>query len=364
MKLTKPTLLVDKEKCMSNIRKMANKAKIHNLTFRPHFKTHQSRDIGRWFESWGINKITVSSVDMALYFAGDGWNDITIAFPLNINEIERINMLARGNSIHLTLLNTEALDTLNDRLNYEVGIFIEIDTGNHRTGIPYTNTNEIRQLKERINKSPKLHLKGLLTHAGHTYQARSAKEILKIHGETRERLIRVKEQIIKENEALLISVGDTPTCTLADEFEGIGEIRPGNFVFYDLQQYKLNICLLEEIAVCVACPVVAKYEGRNEIVIHGGAVHFSKDSFSEGDQSVYGYGVVLNDKGWIIPEGKIILGKLSQEHGTLIVSPEIMKKFNIGDFIGVLPVHSCLTADIMGSSIEVVSGQYHNHMQK
>lgn len=343
---------------------MADKAKTHDLIFRPHFKTHQSKDIGRWFASCGIDKITVSSVDMALYFARDGWNDITIAFPLNINEIERINMLARDITIHLSLLNTEAVDALNERLNYEVGIFIEIDTGNHRTGISYKNINEIRQLKEKIAESPKLHMEGLLTHAGHTYQARSVKEILKIHEETRQRLMGVKEQIRKENEDLIISIGDTPTCTLADDFENIGEIRPGNFVFYDLQQYKLNICSLEEIAVCVACPVVAKYEERNEIVVHGGAVHFSKDSFPEGDQFVYGYGVVLNDKGWIIPENRIILGKLSQEHGTLILSPGTIDRFNIGDFIGILPVHSCLTADSMGSSIELVSGQHHNHMQK
>jgi len=364
MKLTKPTLLTDKEKCLNNIRKMANKAKKHNLIFRPHFKTHQSKDIGRWFATFGIDKITVSSVDMALYFAQDGWKDITIAFPLNINEIERINIMARDIDLHLTVLNPEAIDALNERLHYDVGIFIEIDTGGDRTGIPYTNTKEIRQMKEKISASPKLHMEGLLTHSGHTYQAKSRKEILKIHEETKERLMGVKEKIREKDEEILISTGDTPSCTLSDHFEGIGEIRPGNFVFYDLQQYKLGICSPEEIAVCLACPVVAKYEERSEIVVHGGAVHFSKDSFREEDQSVYGYGVILTDKDWSIPERKFILAKLSQEHGTLYVNPGIMEKINIGDFIGVLPVHSCLTADVMGSSTEVASGQHHIHMPK
>lgn len=362
MRLTKPVLLADKAKCNQNIRRMADKAKKHNLTLRPHFKTHQSREIGRWFIHHGIDKITVSSVDMAFYFAQDGWNDITIAFPLNINEIDRINILARNSNIHLTLVNMEGIEALNEGLNYKVGIFLEIDTGSKRTGIPHENIEEILRLKEKINEAPKLHLKGLLTHAGHTYQARSTGEVLKIHNETRDRLLWVKDQIAKSNEEIIISVGDTPSCRLADDFGGIQEIRPGNFIFYDLQQYKLNACSLEDIAVCLACPVVAKYEKRNEIIIHGGAVHFSKDSFYEGNRAIYGYGVILNDKCWIMPEEKIILGKLSQEHGILHVGPETMKKFDIGDFIGILPAHSCLTADAMGSYREVSTGHIYNHM--
>ncbi len=73
---------------------MAQKAKAHNLIFRPHFKTHQSAEIGNWFKDEGVNKITVSSVQMAEYFAESGWKDILIAFPVNIRETEQINRLA------------------------------------------------------------------------------------------------------------------------------------------------------------------------------------------------------------------------------------------------------------------------------
>ncbi|MFP4620809.1 MAG: alanine racemase [Bacteroidales bacterium] len=364
MRLTKPTLLTDKEKCLQNIRKMTDKAKKHNLSFRPHFKTHQSADIGRWFIPRGIDKITVSSVDMAFYFARDGWKDITIAFPLNINEIDRINLLAREHTIHLTLLNMHGIEALNEGLKYEAGIFLEIDTGSKRTGISYENIGEIFQLKEKIDASPKLRLEGMLTHSGHTYQAGSREEIMGIHQETKDRLSWIKKQMAQQNDTLHISVGDTPSCTLADDFSNIDEIRPGNFVFYDLQQYNLNICTLDEIAVCMACPVVAKYKERNEIVVHGGAVHFSKDSFPEENRSIYGYGVILTDKGWIIPEEKIILKKLSQEHGTLYADSSMLKKFDIGDFIGILPVHSCLTADAMGSYREVATGRSYDHMKK
>src|SRR5660398_51403 len=93
-KIIRPTLVIDKEICLRNIERMAQKAADHKLKFRPHFKTHQSAKIGEWFKLFGVDAITVSSVRMAEYFAVNGWADITLAFPVNILEIENINRLA------------------------------------------------------------------------------------------------------------------------------------------------------------------------------------------------------------------------------------------------------------------------------
>ena len=68
MKIIKPTLLLNQERALRNIERMAQKAKQSGVCFRPHFKTHQSAVIGEWFKAFGINKITVSSIDMAEYF--------------------------------------------------------------------------------------------------------------------------------------------------------------------------------------------------------------------------------------------------------------------------------------------------------
>ena len=77
-KFTKPTLFVNKQIALRNIQRMAAKAKQSNVRFRPHFKTHQSVDIGEWFRKFCVTAITVSSVEMAAYFAANGWADITI----------------------------------------------------------------------------------------------------------------------------------------------------------------------------------------------------------------------------------------------------------------------------------------------
>ncbi|MCD6346711.1 MAG: alanine racemase, partial [Bacteroidales bacterium] len=94
LEISVPTLLIDEEKVKRNINRMLAKARDHACTLRPHFKTHQSVEIGEWFRDKGVEKITVSSFDMALKFASAGWNDITVAFPVNILEISKINIIA------------------------------------------------------------------------------------------------------------------------------------------------------------------------------------------------------------------------------------------------------------------------------
>ncbi|MCK5222536.1 MAG: alanine racemase, partial [Candidatus Aminicenantes bacterium] len=69
MDIIEPTLILDSAKCRKNIRSMLKKAAESEASFRPHFKTHNSREIGRWFREEGVDKITVSSVKMAGYFA-------------------------------------------------------------------------------------------------------------------------------------------------------------------------------------------------------------------------------------------------------------------------------------------------------
>ncbi|HET6557345.1 MAG TPA: amidophosphoribosyltransferase, partial [Prolixibacteraceae bacterium] len=75
MEITKPTLLLSKDIALQNIEAMASKAAKLHMNFRPHFKTHQSAEIGKWFRDAGVKGIAVSSLTMANYFADAGWDD-------------------------------------------------------------------------------------------------------------------------------------------------------------------------------------------------------------------------------------------------------------------------------------------------
>lgn len=348
MEINKPTLLLSKEIALRNIENMLQKANDHGLNFRPHFKTHQSAEIGEWFRDAGVKCIAVSSLTMANYFADAGWDDITIAFSVNIPEIEEMNELAGRINLNLLVENKEGLEALQEKLTWHTGIFIKIDTGYNRTGIEANRTPLIDELLGLIQKSPLLNFKGFLSHTGQTYQANSAHDIFSRHFDALLKMKALKARYQNEWPELIISLGDTPSCSICNNFEGVDEIRPGNFVFYDLMQYKLGACKLSDIAVRMVCPVVAVHSSRNEVVIYGGAVHFSKDSIVNIDgKLLYGRVVVSEDDKKILLDEKNYLHSLSQEHGILKINPRELKFFRPGDLIEIIPVHSCLTANLM-----------------
>jgi D-serine deaminase-like pyridoxal phosphate-dependent protein len=346
--IVKPTLILDKKRVLKNIEKMAGKAKRAHVRFRPHFKTHQSAEIGNWFRDFGVTAITVSSLDMALYFAEGGWSDITVAIIVNLLEIDKINSLARKIKLSLLVDSEEVLSLLNENLQYPAGMWIKVDTGYHRTGVMWDDFESIRSLAQKINESPKLAFKGLLTHAGHSYRAKSVEEIQGIHDETVIRLSAVKDYLHGAGiEICEISVGDTPTCSVVDNFEGLDEIRPGNFVFYDLMQEKLGACTEDEIAVAVACPVVGKYKDRNQLAVYGGAVHLSPACVvDESGKQVFGYATSLENEtfGSINKNAPVIA--LSQEHGVVQIEASLLNRIEPGNLLPIYPVHSCLTCSL------------------
>jgi D-serine deaminase-like pyridoxal phosphate-dependent protein len=171
----------------------------------------------------------------------------------------------------------------------------------------------------------------------------------------------VQEQLREEGfEHVEISIGDTPSCRVVKDLSEASEIRPGNFVFYDVTQLVISSCTEEDIAVAVACPVVAKHTSRNEFVMYGGAVHLSKESIAvplaDGQETpIYGYlaapilkqGEGLTPQGWGSIMEQTYVSRLSQEHGVVKTTQEFLRQIQVGDVVLVLPVHSCLTVNLL-----------------
>lgn len=347
--IVKPTLLLDESRARHNIARMAKKADQSGVRFRPHFKTHQSAAIGQWFRDYDVTAITVSSVDMAHYFALHGWKDITVAFPVNIRQIESTDRLAAKIRLGLVLESTESAGFLGKHLNAEVSAWIKIDTGYGRTGIAWSDETGLTNVAQAITEAPRLRLEGILTHAGHTYGAGSAESILSIYRESVERMDFAQTTLTANGYPARISIGDTPGCSLVNSFEGVDEVRPGNFVFYDISQLQFGSCQERDIAVALACPVVAKHPNRQQIVLYGGAIHLSKESLSGADgRPIFGLIARPEDRGWspVLENSWVV--SLSQEHGIVQADERLLISVKVGDLLLVLPVHSCLTANLLG----------------
>jgi D-serine deaminase-like pyridoxal phosphate-dependent protein len=347
--ISKPTLLLDEAAARANIQRMASKARAAGVTFRPHFKTHQSSEIGEWFRQEGVQAITVSSLDMAEYFAAAGWDDITLALSANIRQIAQMDELAQRVRLGLLVESRETVATLAAGLRHPVDLWIKIDTGTGRTGSAWDQPAAAIAIAEQIAASPLLRLRGLLTHAGNTYAAPNPTAAAATFITSTERINHTRAALHAAGLGpLLVSVGDTPGCSALERFDGVDEIRPGNFVFYDAQQYQAGACAFEDVAVALACPVIALHPERGEAVLYGGAVHLSKDTFAWQDGRAYALVALPAGQRWGAPLPNCALTRLSQEHGILSLPPDQLAALHVGDLVCLIPAHSCLTAQVMG----------------
>jgi len=339
-----PSLLLDKEKCLRNIEKMACKAAGNKLSFRPHCKTHQSAEIAEWVRDYGARSITVSSFPMADYFAGSGWKDILVAFPFHPGETENLIHISGQCKLSILVDSPAALAFLNQIPN-RVDVYVDVDTGYGRSGIRTENPELMEQIIVKLQGNPKLEFRGFYCHAGHSYKARDQAEADGFHRKAVGDLGGLKRLFRQYGPRVIY--GDTPNCSIQEEFGDIDEITPGNFFFYDLVQNSLGACSLEEIAVALECPVAGRYPAGERILIHGGGIHFSKESMLHKGTRIYARQVQRTAHGWTIPEEERFLTDLSQEHGVLAPAGKLIREVNIGEMLLFLPVHSCMAANLM-----------------
>lgn len=313
---------------------------------RPHFKTHQSLDIADIYRNYGVEHITVSSIKMARYFSDRHWKSIHIAFPPTQRSRGSLIQLIEQVPVSLNISCAAHIDAIKGIDG--ITALIDIDSGYGRTGVPIEDETAIDLLISELEFS-NIPFGGFYCHNGSTYHQPSLSHITALHDKVTAQLGRLKEIFSKWNPRIIY--GDTPGCASASSFDGIDEVSAGNSVFFDIYQYHLGVCSQNQIAVCMVCPVVEKKPSKNQVIIHGGAVHFSKDLVHMNGNVSFGSLVKLNNDGWSTIETEASLISVSQEHGTLQLSEKTFNSLSEGDLVGILPVHSCLTADCMGEYI-------------
>ncbi len=346
-----PALLVNPGRAVRNIERMAIKARRNGVRFRPHFKTHQSATIGEWFRPYGVTAITVSSVSMAEYFAGHGWDDIVVSHPVDVNDLERVAALSRRIHLGLVVESSQVASALADRFDGSVELWIDVDTGYHRSGVAWDDAERLAEIARTAVEGHGVQLAGLLTHAGHAYRAADPSGIHAVWLDTSTKAAAARDELARRGYGRLrISVGDTPTCSVVEDLSAVDEIRPGNFVFYDVTQLALGSCDEEDVAVALACSVIGANPTRSELLIGAGAAQLSLDALQEAGGHHYHYGWVVpltEQRGWGPTLNGARVVRLSQEVGVVRLPSSACARFRRGDRLGILPVHSCLTVCCM-----------------
>lgn len=354
--LDTPALLIERGRVERNCEAMREKAKASRVVLRPHVKTHKTIEGARLQLGARTGPITVSTLLEGEYFAAAGFDDITLAVPLPPSRIERAIALARRvRRLGLLIDDPAMLGALEEagrahRMRFHV--WVEIDSGAHRTGIRADAPETLLLIRE-VAHAQHIRFEGLLTHAGHSYTAESNGERGRVALDEIQTLARLRTRLLDLGvQVPAISVGSTPTATAAESLDGADEVRPGNYIFFDAWQASLGSCSLEDCAATVLTSVIGVYPAESRIVVDAGSLALTHEPPLHVED---GWGVVCDMEGHPLP---FTVRKLSQEHGELVYQPlappvaptgGYQEKRSIGNLkpgsrLRIVPNHACITA--------------------
>jgi D-serine deaminase-like pyridoxal phosphate-dependent protein len=354
--LPTPTLILDRERFEANCRRMLARCEALGVGLRPHMKTMKSIDAARSAIDPGHGGITVSTLYEAEYFGGHGIGDILYAVCITPDKFERAAAIAaRIEQLGFFVDNADVAAQLGgfaDANGASFDVWIEIDSGEHRTGVE-PEGDELIQIAEALGGSTAARLRGVATHAGHSYGCRSLDEIRVVAEQERLAVVTAAERLRAAGfDCPGTSIGSTPTAMFAKSAEGITEIRAGVYQAGDLVQERLGTCRREDIALSVLATVISHHRGQRKIVVDAGGLALSKDTGVSGEGGPASYGVL--DIGHL---GAPSISRVYQEHGQIHGADEaLFEALPIGSKVRILPNHACMTA-AMHDSYHLVDEQ-------
>ena len=346
-----PALVLDLQRVDANCGRMIARADQLGVVLRPHMKTAKSADIARLATRHRTSGITVSTIAEIDYFATRGFSDILYAVGISASKVAPIADITRRAPADVSVL-TDAPEVVPEidaeavRAGTRLRVFIEIDCGAGRGGV-LANGPELLVIARAINCSQALSLAGVLTHAGHSYNAASLEDIRAIAENERAAVVDAANCLRAAGiDVVCVSVGSTPTAATARSLDGVTEMRPGVYTLFDLDQVALGTCATSDIAMTILATVIGHNPRSERLLIDAGALALSKDLSASKRGAVIGYGLLAPAEGGD-PFPGIWVSEVHQEHG-LVASNEPFKAFAarhpIGSRLRVLPNHACMSA--------------------
>lgn len=349
--LDTPALVVDLDVMEGNLSRMAEYCRRHNLSLRPHTKTHKIPELARKQIESGAGGITVAKLDEAEVMINAGLDDILIAYPIvGPKKTARLARLAERATITVSLDSAEAARGISAALadrGANVNILVEMDVGFARCGLP--NEAETLKLAQTVSSLPGLNFQGLMFYPGHFGVAPAERAVLR--AQVNELLDRCVESFARANLPIaVVSGGSTPSRYESDQFHGVNEVRPGTYIFNDRNTVGVSAADLSECALSVLVTVVST-SVAGHAVIDGGSKTFSSDRYQA--EHGRGFGLIRED-----PSAEI--ERFSEEHGHLNVS-QSDRRYAVGQRLMVIPNHVCSTVNmhdeiygVRGEQVETV----------
>ncbi|WP_373992146.1 alanine racemase [Duganella sp. BuS-21] len=349
--LETPALLLDEARMQRNVERMQSRMDQLGVAFRPHVKTSKCVEVVRRQMAAGARGITVSTLKEAEEFFRAGIDDILYAVGIVPNKLLHALSLMREGLRLTLLLESVAMAEQVARHGAEHGVcyevMIEIDTDGHRSGVK-PDDPVLLDIAAALQGGARL--KGVMTHAGASYDLNTPEALAAMAEQERSRCVAAATLLRDGGHTCdVVSVGSTPTALSARHLEGVTEVRAGVYIFFDMVMADVGVCTTDDIAISVLCTVIGHQADQGWVITDGGWMAMSRDL----GHDAHGYGLVCDADGRPLPE--LDFGKANQEHGILQwqgdAGVDIAGRFPVGSSLRILPNHACATA--------AQHGQYH-----
>ncbi len=325
-----PALVIDAKTVFRNIERLATYAADHDLDVRPHTKTHKSRQMGALQMSAGAIGLTAAKVG-EVELMSEVADDVLLAYPaVDPARTSRLVQLAAHGTIRVAADSKHCAKALADAANRHsatIGILVDLDVGMGRTGLQ--TSSEALKLAQYVDATPGLRLDGLFCYPGHIVSppGEQEAELLAVSDKLAETLKLWSEHGLQ---ARIVSGGSTPTAYQSHQVPEYTEIRPGTYIYNDMNTVHGGYCSLEDCAVRVVCTVVSTAV-PGQVVIDAGSKTLTSESCGPAPKSGYGHVVEY-------PQARI--SRLTEEHGQVDIR-SCPRAPQIGERLTVIPNHVC-----------------------
>ncbi len=336
--LDTPCLVVHTSRVQQNIDEMAAYAREHGIAMRPHQKTHKCAEIGKMQMDAGAIGITCAKIGEAEALVDAGVaNDVFLAYQIvGPKKIARLLKLMDRATVSVAVDGVEMAQSLSEACHAAgktLDVIIEMNTGLNRAGI--LPGEETERLAEEVAAMPGLRLKGIMTHEGHVAKALDQNELDGYGVDAGQAMIDTANRLRQKGIPIeVVSVGSTPGSFSTTQVDGITEMRPGTYAFYDNAIFRFGRIGPERCALRILATIVSR-PSPDRAVIDAGSKTLAMDPPPPGRKG----------HGYIVEAPDAVIARVSEEHG-VIEFPEGNSTLTVGDVIEIIPNHVCPTVNL------------------
>ena len=332
--LQSPTLLIRLDRVRSNLARMIECVNGQPDRWRPHIKSSKIPEILDLILQAGVShfKCATSREAVVLLSRRSSGLDLLVAMAHRGANLQRIADIAKSFPGHRISVLTEDEEHAHQitHLGPDLGIFVDLDPGYHRTGIPLDDRNRIVNTVAAAGSS----LRGLHYYDGHLADRNPAERMVECKT-LYDALIDIVREI--RGEGLELITSGTPTFLEALRHEGLREfnhkISPGTVVYWDARSEGLGIPGFQPAAYVLAR--IMSHPGHGILTCDAGSKALDA---SVGDPCAH-------VEGWANLEAL----HPSEEHLPLrVIGGEMPSP---GSLIQLIPAHVCPTVNLADQAV-------------